>query len=145
MDRVARIFVPSVVGIAVLTFVVSWAGGFTTFSGALMRMISILVIACPCALGSATPLAITTAMGTASRRGILISDASILETLGTVNHVVLDKTGTMTVGKFELTGCELVTNYASRPMSTRTNATNSDRDYWAAESTSVVRPNEKRL
>lgn len=135
VDRVSRIFVPCVVGIAVLTFIVCWAAGFTSFGGALMRMISILVIACPCALGLATPLAITTAMGNASRRGILISDASILETLGAVNHVVLDKTGTMTEGKFELTGCELVTNHASLRLSSRTNATDCARDYWAAEST----------
>lgn len=63
-----------------------------------MRAISVLVIGCRCALGLATPLAITASLGVASRRGILISDARILELLGSVNHVIFDKTWTLTQG-----------------------------------------------
>jgi len=111
VDRVSRIFVPSVIALAVATLAICFAGGFTTFPNALMRSISVLVIACPCALGLATPLAITAALGIASRRGILISDARILETLSRVNHILLDKTGTVTEGRFELLAYEFV----SRP------------------------------
>jgi len=128
VDRVSRIFVPSVVVIAVLTFAVCWLGGFTTFGTALMRGITVLVIACPCALGLATPLAITAALGAASRRGILISDMRILETLGRVNHIVLDKTGTMTEGHFQLLGCELIPDFCSSPAWMQANAANSEQD-----------------
>ncbi len=128
VDRVSRIFVPSVVVIAVLTFAVCWLGGFTTFGTALMRGITVLVIACPCALGLATPLAITAALGAASRRGILISDTRILETVGRVNHIVLDKTGTMTEGHFQLLGCELIPDFCSSPAWMQANAANSEQD-----------------
>ena len=128
VDRVSRIFVPCVIGLAALTFGICWAGGFTTFGNALMRAISILVIACPCALGLATPLAVTAALGTASRRGILISNSQILETLGRVNLVVLDKTGTATEGHFELLGCELVPDYTSSPVWMQANTANADQD-----------------
>jgi P-type E1-E2 ATPase len=81
VDRVSRLLVPSVLAFAVLTFGVCWIGGLTTFGIALMRAITILVIAGPCALGLATPLAVTAALGAASRRGVLISDTRILEAL----------------------------------------------------------------
>ena len=106
VDRASRMFVPSVIVLALATFTVSYFAGFVTFPDALMRSISILVIACPCALGLATPLAITAALGVASRQGILISDSRILETLSRVNHMLFDKTGTVTEGKFELVGFE---------------------------------------
>jgi heavy metal translocating P-type ATPase len=102
VDRVSRIFVPSVIIIAVLTFAVAWLGGFTNLGDALMRAITVLVIACPCALGMATPLAITAAIGAASRRGILVSDSRVLETIAKVDLVVFDKTGTITEGDFAL-------------------------------------------
>jgi heavy metal translocating P-type ATPase len=101
-DRVARIFVPCVMVLASLTFVfydfVAGAG----LSVSLMRGITVLIIACPCALGLATPLAITAAMGSAARAGILVCDSRVLETLGKVDTVILDKTGTVTDGKFSL-------------------------------------------
>ena len=65
-----------------------------------MRGITVLIIACPCALGLATPLAITAAMGSAARAGILVSDCRVLETLGKVDTLIFDKTGTVTEGSF---------------------------------------------
>lgn len=109
VDRVSRMFVPCVVAIALLTFLVTWLVVGETLAHALMRAITVLVIACPCALGLATPMAITAAFGSASRRGILVRDARVLETLRRVDTVVLDKTGTVTDGKFsllELVRCE---------------------------------------
>ncbi len=102
VDRVSRIFVPCVVLIALLTFLFTWLTGSATLAHALMRAITVLVIACPCALGLATPLAITAAFGAASRRGILVRDGRVLETLRKVDTVILDKTGTVTEGKFAL-------------------------------------------
>lgn len=102
VDRVSRIFVPSVVLIAMLTFLAAWISGWTSSGQALMRAITVLVIACPCALGLATPLAITAAFGSASRRGILVRDSRVLETLRKIDTVILDKTGTVTEGKFSL-------------------------------------------
>ncbi len=102
VDRVSRIFVPGVIFIALATFVGVWAVGEGDWGSALMRGITVLVIACPCALGIATPLAITAAVGSASRRGILVSDSRVLETIGKVDEVVLDKTGTITEGDFAL-------------------------------------------
>ena len=96
VDRVARLFIPLVLALSVLTFV-AWQG-----NGALLHAIAVLVIACPCALGIATPLALTTAVAAASRRGILVSDTRVLETIRAVDVVVLDKTGTATTGEFAL-------------------------------------------
>jgi len=101
VDRVSRIFVPAVIALACATFV------FLTLlhlpiGVALLRAISILVIACPCALGLATPLAITTALGYAAQRGILISDSRVLESMSDIDTVILDKTGTVTTGAFRL-------------------------------------------
>jgi len=102
VDRVSRVFVPSVVVIAVLTFLFLWATGSAALTPALMRGVTVLVIACPCALGLATPLAIVAAIGLASRRGILVRDSRVLEMLRKVDTVLLDKTGTITEGKFSL-------------------------------------------
>ncbi len=102
VDRVARIFVPSVMAIALVAFVVLWLSGTASVGVSLMRAITVLVIACPCALGLATPLAITAAMGSGSRRGILFRDSRVLETVRKVDVVVFDKTGTATEGGFSL-------------------------------------------
>ncbi|MFN7998336.1 MAG: heavy metal translocating P-type ATPase [Bryobacteraceae bacterium] len=101
VDRAARIFVPCVIAISLLTFA-GWAVVGGSSATALMRAITVLVIACPCALGMATPLAITTAIGAASRKGILIGSSRALEILPKVDTVVLDKTGTVTEGDFRL-------------------------------------------
>ena len=99
VDRVARVFVPCVIGLAALTFAGLTLSGLSGGT-ALMRAIAVLVIACPCALGLATPLAVTSAMGLASRNGVLISDARVLETLQKLDVLLLDKTGTVTEGRF---------------------------------------------
>jgi len=102
VDRVSRIFVPSVMLIALLTFFFAWIIAGASLPQSLMRAITVLVIACPCALGLATPLAITAAFGAASQRGILVRDSRVLETLRKIDAVILDKTGTVTDGKFSL-------------------------------------------
>jgi heavy metal translocating P-type ATPase len=99
VDRISRTFVPVVVALSLATFAGLCFLGYGV-GASLMRSIAVLVIACPCALGLATPLAITSAMGAASRHGILISDGRVLETLPKVDVLVLDKTGTATDGKF---------------------------------------------
>ena len=97
-DRAAAIFVPAVVAIAVATFALTWAlqGNATT---ALMHAVAVLVIACPCALGLATPAAIMVGMGKAVRHGIWYKDAAAMEEAARVDTVVLDKTGTLTEGR----------------------------------------------
>ncbi len=113
VDRVARIFVPCVIVVASMTFGTQWLCGGLSLGASLMRGISVLVIACPCALGMATPLAITAAMGWASRRGILFRDGSVLETMRKVDVVVLDKTGTITEGNFSVLDFEVDEKKAS--------------------------------
>lgn len=100
-DKVAGIFVPTVVAIAVITFFVNYFI-LGVFDEALMRAVSVLVIACPCALGLATPAAIMAGMGVSARSGVWFKDAQALESAGSVDTVVLDKTGTITQGKPEL-------------------------------------------
>ncbi len=97
-DKVAGVFVPSVIGIAVITFTVWYIWGHS-FTQALMNFIAVLIIACPCALGLATPTAIMVGTGTGAEKGILIRDAKALEIAGRVDTVVLDKTGTITKGE----------------------------------------------
>jgi len=100
VDKIAGIFVPVVIGIAVVCFIV-WmlAGGDNTFTHALLSFVTVLVIACPCALGLATPTAIMVGIGKGAENGILIKDAESLEIIQKVNTVLLDKTGTITEGK----------------------------------------------
>ena len=97
-DKAAAVFVPTVVGIALLTFIVTWLvkGDWTI---ALMHAVAVLVIACPCALGLATPAAIMVGMGKAVKHGIWFKDAAAMEEAAHVDAVVLDKTGTLTEGK----------------------------------------------
>ena len=104
VDKIAGIFVPIVIGIALLSFVI-WLifGGYTGFVYGLMSMVTVLVIACPCALGLATPTAIMVAIGKGASEGILIKDAESLEMAKEIEVVVLDKTGTITEGKPQVT------------------------------------------
>nr|WP_321443504.1 heavy metal translocating P-type ATPase [uncultured Cohaesibacter sp.] len=97
-DRISAIFVPIVVGLALLTFF-GWILVSGSFETALVAAVSVLVIACPCALGLATPTALVAGTGAAAKNGILIRDIDALEQAGKVSHVVFDKTGTLTEGK----------------------------------------------
>ncbi|MBQ9974936.1 MAG: heavy metal translocating P-type ATPase [Clostridia bacterium] len=97
-DKIAGVFVPIVIGISIITLAV-WLILGEDFGTALTHAISVLVISCPCALGLATPVAITVGTGKGAENGILIKSAEILETLHSVDTVVLDKTGTVTEGK----------------------------------------------
>lgn len=98
VDKAALVFVPCVLLLAVLTFVV-WivVGGEAMLPQALLSAVSVLVIACPCAMGLATPTALMVGIGKAAQRGILVKDATAVEQLCRVNAVVIDKTGTLTV------------------------------------------------
>lgn len=100
VDKIASIFVPTVIAIAVATFAAWWMlGGDSGLTHGLLAAITVLVIACPCALGLATPTAIMVGVGKGAENGILIKDAESLERAHTLNAIVLDKTGTITVGK----------------------------------------------
>ncbi len=97
-DQISAIFVPVVVAIAVLTFI-AWYGLGGNFTVALINAVAVLVIACPCALGLATPTAVVVATGRAAQVGILVKDAAALERAHKLQVLVVDKTGTLTVGK----------------------------------------------
>ena len=104
VDKIAAIFVPIVIGISIMTFIV-WmlVGGENAFTHALLTSVAVLVIACPCALGLATPTAIMVGIGKGAENNMLIKDAESLEIAQKVNAIVLDKTGTITEGKPTLT------------------------------------------
>ncbi|WP_442513145.1 heavy metal translocating P-type ATPase [Pseudomonas promysalinigenes] len=97
VDRVSQVFVPAVLVLAVITLIGWWLAG-APMETALINAVAVLVIACPCALGLATPAAIMAGTGVAARHGILIKDAEALERAHAVNRVVFDKTGTLTSG-----------------------------------------------
>jgi Cu+-exporting ATPase len=107
-DRVAGWFVPSVIAIAVITFI-AWLlfGPQPRLAHALVNAVAVLIIACPCALGLATPMAIMVGVGRGARAGILIKNAEALETLEKVDTLVVDKTGTLTEGKPQLASMSL--------------------------------------
>lgn len=104
VDFIASIFVPVVMAIAVLAFVLWWTlGGENGFTQGIMALVTVLVIACPCALGLATPTAIMVGVGKGAENGILIKDALSLELAQKIDTIVLDKTGTITEGKPKVT------------------------------------------
>ncbi len=111
VDKIAGIFVPVVIGIAILTFVL-WLilGGDNGVVQGLLAAVTVLVIACPCALGLATPTAIMVGVGKGAEKGILIKDAESLELAKKVNAIVLDKTGTITEGRPQVTGIQWLNN-----------------------------------
>jgi Cu+-exporting ATPase len=106
-DKISAIFVPVVLGIAIVALAINWIV-LKEFTPALMRSIAILVIACPCAMGLATPAAIAVGLGRGARNGILFRNAKSLELFNNIKQVVFDKTGTLTTGKFEISNWELV-------------------------------------
>ena len=101
-DRIAAVFVPVVLVIALLAFVAWWASG-AGLATALLKLVAVLIVACPCALGLATPTALVVATGRGAQLGILARDAGALERAERVDTVVFDKTGTLTLGALQLT------------------------------------------
>jgi Cu+-exporting ATPase len=101
VDRVAAVFVPIVIGLAVVTFLAWWVAG-AGVTAALLKLVAVLIVACPCALGLATPTALVAATGRGAELGILARDASALERAERVDTAVFDKTGTLTQGSPQL-------------------------------------------
>ncbi|MDB5122682.1 MAG: copA 1 [Mucilaginibacter sp.] len=101
-DKVAAIFVPAVIGIALLTFVITYFAVHASMQVALMNAIAVLVISCPCAMGLATPTAVMVGLGRAAKNGILIKGGDTIEAVAHTKYVVFDKTGTLTTGKFHI-------------------------------------------
>ncbi len=116
VDRISAVFVPVIVGIAAVTFA-AWFGITGNVETALVAAVSVLVIACPCALGLATPTAIMTGTGAAARAGILIKDVEALEQAHALNTVVFDKTGTLTTGQPSVTEVYAADGDTARMMS----------------------------
>ena len=105
-DRISAIFVPVVTGIALLTFLISWLALGIGLEASMLRAVAVLFIACPCAMGLATPTAVVVGLGRASKAGILIKGARTLEQMASISKVVFDKTGTLTTGAFVLHSSE---------------------------------------
>ena len=102
-DTVSGYFVPAVIGVAIITFVVwSIVGPAPAMAYALVNAVSVLIIACPCALGLATPMSIMVGVGRAAQAGVLVKNAEAIETAERVTHLITDKTGTLTAGKPEV-------------------------------------------
>ncbi|MBI2042041.1 MAG: copper-translocating P-type ATPase [Candidatus Nealsonbacteria bacterium] len=114
-DLVSGYFVPAVIGIAALTFALWFFLGPTpALTFALVNFVAVLIIACPCALGLATPLAIMIGTGNAAQKGILIKDAESLEIANKIKAIILDKTGTLTQGKPDLTDIIVYGNFSEK-------------------------------
>ncbi len=115
VDKIAGIFVPVVIGIAILTFII-WLifGGENAVVQGLLAAVTVLVIACPCALGLATPTAIMVGVGKGAENGILIKDAESLELAKKVTAIILDKTGTITEGRPQVTGVKWLSDNDTR-------------------------------
>jgi Cu+-exporting ATPase len=108
-DKISAVFVPVVLVIAAGTFIISWML-LKEFTPALMRSIAVLVIACPCAMGLATPAAIAVGLGRGARNGILFRNATSLELFRDIRQVVFDKTGTLTTGNFKIADHGILTS-----------------------------------
>jgi Cu+-exporting ATPase len=105
-DKVASVFVPVVIGIAIITFIVWYLWIGQVFSYSLLKAVAVLIIACPCALGLATPIAVVLGVGKAAENKILFNNAEAIENVNKVNTIVFDKTGTLTNAKFEVSNVE---------------------------------------
>jgi P-type Cu+ transporter len=105
-DKISAVFVPVVIGIAALTFLLNYFAFNITATNALMRSIAVLVISCPCAMGLATPAAIAVGLGRATKKGILFRNAKSLELFKNITTVVFDKTGTLTNGQFAISNLQ---------------------------------------
>ena len=111
-DKISAIFVPVVLALALLTFLLNFFAFNISGGDSLMRAIAVLVISCPCAMGLATPAAIAVGLGRAAKLGILFKNASALESFKKIQQVVFDKTGTLTTGKFTITNFSTTINEA---------------------------------
>ena len=103
-DKISAVFVPVVVGIALLTWGINYWGMHLSVGTSLLRAIAVLVISCPCAMGLATPAAIAVGLGRAAKNGVLIKNAKSMEWFEKIKHIVFDKTGTLTTGGFTIAG-----------------------------------------
>jgi Cu+-exporting ATPase len=112
-DRIAAIFVPGVITIALLAFII-WLAGGASFTTALVRLVAVLLVACPCALGLATPTAMVVGMGQGAGQGILFKNSAALELAHKLNTIVLDKTGTLTRGQPAVTDIMMNTPEGTR-------------------------------
>jgi P-type Cu+ transporter len=101
-DKISAIFIPVVLGISILTFIISYIFASLSLQESIMRSIAVMVISCPCAMGLATPTAVMVGIGRAAKRGILIKGGSTLEAFAKVKTIVFDKTGTLTTGNFRI-------------------------------------------
>ena len=101
-DRISAVFVPAVIGISLVTFFISWLVVDIGLTASVLNSVAVLVIACPCAMGLATPTAVAVGLGRSARRGILIRGADTTEKLRKVKTIVFDKTGTLTTGRFRI-------------------------------------------
>jgi P-type Cu+ transporter len=110
-DRISAVFVPVVLGIAVLTFLLAWLAFHVSLTQSMLQAIAVLVISCPCAMGLATPTAVSVGIGRAARSGILIRGGTTLEELARIEKVVFDKTGTLTTGKFSIQKIESTSSF----------------------------------
>lgn len=109
-DKISAVFVPLVIGIAVVCFLANYLIASEAFSTSLLRSIAVLVISCPCAMGLATPAAIAVGLGRAAKHGVLFRNARSLEVFKNIRQVVFDKTGTLTTGQFSITNFSTESN-----------------------------------
>jgi P-type Cu+ transporter len=107
-DKISAVFVPVVIGIALVTFVLNYFAFNISATSSLMRSIAVLVISCPCAMGLATPAAIAVGLGRATKKGILFRNAKSLELFKNITTIVFDKTGTLTNGEFKISKIECI-------------------------------------
>jgi Cu+-exporting ATPase len=107
-DNISSVFVPAVLIISIITFIIYFIFLDASFNDSILPTIAILLIACPCALGLATPTAITVAIGTGAKNGIIIRNADVLEKAGNIDIVAFDKTGTLTIGKPHVQSIQIV-------------------------------------
>ena len=142
-DKVSAWFVPAVVLVAVVTFAIWLAvGPQPRFAHALVNAVAVLIIACPCALGLATPMSIMVAMGKGAQAGVLVRNADALETMETVDTLVVDKTGTLTEGHPELVTVEPASGFSEPDLLTLAAAVESSSEHPLAAA--IVRGAEKR-